>query len=107
MWYMPALPAYRIVFQAVQMCKQKYVFFMFYMNVKVEMLNNLCDVENIGALIKKKWFDHDVTSSAIVELLQMRSGVMESFLNMGEVSFLIDQLCVSKFISISFFFSAL
>ena len=61
---------------------------------------------------KKKWFDNCdmqnvVTSLAIVELLQMRSGVMESFLNMGEVSFLIDQLCVSKFISISFFFSAL
>ena len=31
---------------------------MFYMNINVEMLNSLCDVENLGALIKKKWFDN-------------------------------------------------
>jgi len=73
--------------------------FMSYLNINVEMLNDLYDSQNVREMMKKKWRDncelHDIiTSTAIVELIQMRSVVMQSFFNAEELSHLINHLCI-------------
>eukprot|EP00914_Ancora_sagittata_P021634 GHVO01042902.1.p1 GENE.GHVO01042902.1~~GHVO01042902.1.p1 ORF type:complete len:346 (+),score=-14.08 GHVO01042902.1:235-1272(+) len=73
-------------------------FFMYYMNLNVEMLNDLC--EDYGAVIKKKRLENCepqtvANSTAIVELLRLRNSEMEIFLDRDQVSTLLHELCIN------------